>query len=107
MRGPVATMAGGAGSSVTSWRRTEIRGCCSTAWVTARAKPSRSTAKASPAGKRWARAQAKIREPSASISRFKSPTAFSGLSERRELEHTSSARRSLWWAGVGLAGRIS
>jgi hypothetical protein len=35
------------------------------------------------------------------------PTAFLGLSDRKELEHTSSAQRSVWCAAVVTFGRIS
>ena len=39
-------------------------------------------------------------EPQRRSSSFSSPTAFSSWSERRELEHTSSPKDGLWWAGV-------
>jgi hypothetical protein len=48
-----------------------------------------------------------ISESSASISRFRSPTALRGLSERNEFEQTSSAQSPVWWADVFTAGRIS
>ena len=40
-------------------------------------------------------------------SSFSRPTAFSIWSERRELEHTSSPKYSVWWAGVIFWGFIS
>ena len=48
-----------------------------------------------------------MREPQRRSSSFSSPTAFSSWSERRELEHTSSANSGLWWAGVIFSGFIS
>ena len=77
------------------------------AWVTACEKARRSTARAPPASTRWASAQDMMREPQRRSSSFSSPTAFSSWSERRELEHTSSANSGLWWAGVIFSGFIS
>ena len=48
-----------------------------------------------------------MRELQRRSSSFSSPTAFSSWSERRELEHTSSANSGLWWAGVIFSGFIS
>ena len=59
-----------------------------------------STARAEPAGTLDARAASMVRLPRTDISAFKRPMAFSGISERRELEQQSSAKRSVWWAGV-------
>ena len=69
--------------------------------VTAAAKPSRSTASAEPAGTLCASAAAMISEPSARISAWSRPTALcSASSERKLFEQTSSARPSVWCAGV-------
>ena len=67
--------------------------------VTACEKPSRSTASAPPAGT-WLRSpQAMMTESNARISACSRPTAlYSQSSERNELEQTSSARPSVWWA---------
>src|SRR5207247_1297147 len=76
--------------------------------VTAAAKPSRSTASAPPAGSLWASAAARISEPQRRISSCSSPTAlFIASSERKELEQTSSASRSVACASVARSGRIS
>src|SRR5258707_7508397 len=49
-----------------------------------------------------------ISEPSRRISACSSPTALlAASSERKELEHTSSARPSVRWASVIRSGRIS
>jgi hypothetical protein len=46
-------------------------------------------------------------ESRSSISRFNNPTAFKGLSDRKELEQTSSAHFSVRCAAVPTFGRIS
>ena len=43
-----------------------------------------------------ARALRMTTESRSSIPRFKRPTAFLGLSDRKEFEQTSSAQRSVW-----------
>ena len=108
VRGPEATITSpSAGIWVTSPSTTVMRGWERTRSVMARLNPSRSTARAPPASTRWASAQERIREPQRRSSSFKRPTAFSIWSERRELEHTSSPKSGLWWAGVILWGFIS
>ena len=57
---------------------------------------SRSTARALPAGTFVASAASMIKDPIMRISSFNSPTALLKASERKELEHTSSANPSLW-----------
>ena len=93
--GPVARMTSPSGMAVTSPSSTVMRGWLRTAAVTARAKPSRSTARAPPASTRVSSAQRRISEAHRRSSSFSRPTAFSSWSERRELEHTSSAKLSL------------
>ena len=95
------------GMWVTSPSTTVMLGWIRTASVTAWEKASRSTARAPPASTRVWSAQRRMREPQRRSSSFSSPTAFSSWSERRELEHTSSAKPLLWWAGVILWGFIS
>ena len=95
------------GIARTSSRTSSISGRDAIASVTRLAKTWRSIASASPAGTAAARAQRMISESSASISRFSSPTALRGLSERKEFEQTSSAQRSVWCAEVATFGRIS
>ena len=75
--------------------------------MTLRANSFRSIARASPAGTEASRADRMTRESSASISRLSRPTAFKGLSERKEFEQTSSAHRSVWCTAVRTTGRIS
>ncbi len=48
-----------------------------------------------------------MREPQSLSSDFRMPGALEGESDLRELEHTSSARWPVVWAGVVWAGRIS
>ena len=67
----------------------------------------RSTANADPAGTRVASAACIIKESKRRISSLRSPTALEIQSERKELEHTSSANPSEWCAGVILRGFIS
>ena len=106
--GPLATMTcPSAGRSVTSPSTTVILGWLRIFSVMASEKAWRSTASAPPASTRWASAQAMMREPQRRSSSFSSPTAFSSWSERRELEHTSSPKDGLWWAGVIFWGFIS
>ena len=107
VRGPVATMAGPAGSSVTSSRRRVMRGSSSMAWVTRRENWSRSTARAPPAGTAHCSAQGTSREPRRRISSFKRPAALSTRLALRELEQMSSARPWLLWAGENFWGFIS
>ena len=59
-------------------------------------KMSLSTASAEPAGTRAKYAACIISEPIRSSSSFKRPTAFVTLSERKELEQTSSAKLLEW-----------
>jgi len=108
--GPVATMMGvpvDAGTRATSSRTTVMSGCDATASVTARENASRSTASAAPAGTRVASAARMINESSRRISSFRTPTALSSLSLRKELLQTSSARPSVLCTAVARAGRIS
>jgi hypothetical protein len=97
--GPVAMITGRrgpeAGISATSPRSTRIRGCAAIASVIRSAKPSRSTARAAPAGTRTSSATRMTSDPSRRISSFRSPTALSSLSPRNELLQTSSASRSV------------
>ena len=96
------------GRPSTSSRTMEISGRRSIRSVTAREKPSRSTARAPPAGTWQASAAAITSELQARISACNRPTALcSKSSERKELEQTSSARPSVWCAAVVRAGRIS
>ncbi len=71
------------------------------------ANPSRSTAKAPPAGTLVISAHSIISEFIIRISSFKSPTAFASPSALRELLQTSSARLSDLCAGDFLFGFIS
>jgi hypothetical protein len=109
--GPVAriTLSQSAGGRpAISSRRISISGWRSSRSVTAREKPSRSTASAPPAGSLWASALARISDPARRISSCSRPTAlFSASSERSELEQTSSAQSAVWWASVPRTGRIS
>ncbi len=111
VRGPVATITlsqSAGGSPATSSRRIAINGWASSAAVTACAKPSRSTAKAPPAGTWFASAVRMISEPSRRISACSRPTALcSRSSERNEFEQTSSASAEVLWAAVVCLGRIS
>ncbi len=69
VKGPVAMIQWpDAGRLVTSSYDVEIRGCACSRSVTARAKGSRSTASAPPAGKRCLSAIAMIRPPAERIS---------------------------------------
>ena len=95
------------GIAVTSSRRTVMLGCDAIASVTASLNASRPTASAAPAGTAVRSAQAMISEPSRRSSFFSSPSARSGRLEPRLFEHTSSAIRSVSWAGVMRPGRIS
>ena len=108
--GPVAmmTLPHSAGGAATSSRRTSISGSVRIAAVTPAAKALRSTASADPAGTRAASASRRISEPSDRISAWISPTAlWSGSSERKLFEQTSSASASLWCASVRCGPRIS
>ena len=105
--GPEAITTSPGGMDVTSPSTMVIPGWDRMASVTAAEKPSRSTARAPPASTRVWPAQRRISEPHRRSSSFSSPAAFSSWSERRELEHTSSAKPGLWWAGVIFRGFIS
>ena len=109
--GPVAMSTlpqSSSGSSPISSRAIVTFGCSSRAFVTASENPTRSTAKAPPAGTWFASADFIISEPAKRISACNTPTAFEvASSERNELEQTSSAKPSVWWASVFLTGRIS
>ena len=109
--GPVATMASpsaASGRPGISARCTRMAGASSIACCTASAKPVRSTARAWPAGTLWRSAAAITSESARRISSCRRPTALrSASSERKELEQTSSASRSLTWASVPRTGRIS
>ena len=106
--GPVAMMTmPSAGTSVTSSRRSSMSGSASMARVTSAAKTSRSTVSAWPPGTRAVCAASSSSEPSRRSSSFSSQGADPSCSDFSELLHTSSARRSVRWAGVVLAGRIS
>ena len=107
--GPVATITlshSAGGRPLTSSRRTFTSGCASSRAWTSSAKPSRSTAKALPAGTLWASAACRISEPHRRISSCSTPTALaSASSDRKELEQTSSASVSVRWASVPRSGR--
>ena len=102
--GPVATTTfsqSSGGRPAISSRTIVISGCASSRSVTACEKPSRSTASAPPAGTWLASAADMITESRVRISACSSPTALNcQSSERKELEQTSSARPSVWWASV-------
>ena len=89
----MAITASPSGIAWTSSWRISICGWAASRAVTAAAKRSRSIARAPPAGTAARRASAMISEPRASISRLSSPAACSGSSLRKELLHTSSAKR--------------
>ena len=86
-------------SDCTCCRTRRMFASASTRSLMLRAKASRSTARALPAGTRQASAASINWLPKARISALSSPTPEVGSSDRRELEHTSSARWSLTWAG--------
>ena len=90
--GPLAMTTFPSGIAVTSPGIMVILGWPSTDSVTMRAKPSRSTASAPPAGTAVASAQRRIRLSSRRSSSFSRPTAFSSPAPRRELEQHSSAK---------------
>ena len=104
--GPVAITAGD-GISRTSSRTTRMRGWDVTRSCTAHEKISRSTASAAPPGTRANSAHSSSRLPSRRSSALSSPCALPSSSDLKELLQTSSARRSVWCAGVRTAGRIS
>ena len=61
-----------------------------------------------PAGRACLSPMAMIRPPACRISQCRRPTALvSSSSERKELEHTISPSRPVWWAKVSTCGRIS
>ena len=95
------------GMAVTSPGMTVMLGWLRIRSVTRFAKPWRSTARAPPASTLVSSAQLRIRDPSRRSSSFKRPTAFSSPAPRRELEQQSSAKASVWWAGVRFSGFIS
>ena len=111
VRGPVAitTLSHAAGGRPVSSSRTMVtRGCACSRAVTRAEKPSRSTASAPPAGTWLSSPAAMISEPQRRISACSRPTAlYSQSSDRKELEQTSSASPSVWWASVVRTGRIS
>ena len=111
VRGPVAmtTLPQSSGGRVsTTPRSMVISGSARIVVSTAALNASRSTASAPPAGTRLASPDDRISEPQRRISSCSRPTAlFSMSSERNELEQTSSARPSVWWASVMRTGRIS
>ena len=79
--GPVAMIAGPSRpAAVRRFLRARcvMRGCCSSALVTAAEKPCRSTASAPPAGSLWASAARIISEPARRISSCSRPTALFG-----------------------------
>ncbi len=111
VRGPEATITldqSAGGNPATSSRSMATSGCLSSRRVTSAENASRSTARAPPAGVWQTSAQAMISDPQARISACSRPTALcSASSERKELEHTSSASPEVWCAAVVLTGRIS
>ncbi len=84
-----------------------IRGSPAICPVMRVAKAFLSTARAFPAGTFVSEATDSASDPSPVISRFSIPWAVSGSVPLNELLHTSSARRSVLWAGVMVPGRIS
>ena len=92
VRGPEAMTTSPSGMDVTSPGIMVILGWLKMVSVTMRAKPSRSTASAPPAGTAVASAQRIMRLFSRRSSSFSRPTAFSSPAPRRELEQQSSAK---------------
>ena len=92
VRGPEAMTTSPSGMDVTSPGIMVMLGWLRTDSVTIRAKPSRSTASAPPAGTAVASAHRMIRLFSCRSSSFSRPTAFSSPAPRRELEQQSSAK---------------
>ena len=92
VRGPEAMTTSPSGMDVTSPGIMVILGWLKMVSVTMRAKPSRSTASAPPAGTAVASAQRRIRLSSRRSSSFSRPTAFSSPAPRRELEQHNSAK---------------
>src|SRR5262245_29866197 len=84
-----------------------MRGCDSTASVMRRAKATRSTASARPAGTAHSSAASMTSEPSRRISSLSSPAAFESPAARSEFEQTSSAKSRERWAGEKRSGFIS
>ena len=106
--GPVATtITPSAGRSVFSSRTTLMRELPRIASVTLSPKAVLSTTSALPPGMAQPSAASMMREPSTRNSALRRPCAFPGSFDFNELEQTSSARRSVLWAGVFAAGRIS
>ena len=105
--GPVAMMAGPSGSSSTTLDSKVTSGCPFTASVILSENRCRSTASAPPAGTREASAADRIRLSSARSSAFKRPEALVRCSAFKELEHTSSAKPGLLWAGLYFWGFMS
>ena len=95
------------GMTWTSSRLTSISGWAANASVMYWAKTWRSTARACPAGTLAVSAAAITNDPRPRISSFSRPTAATRAALRKELEQTSSASLSVWWASVGRTGRIS
>src|SRR6185295_628795 len=106
--GPVARMHGPSeGIPVASPRTRRMSGSAATVAVTSRAKASRSTARAPPAGTFTRSATFTMSESSRRISSFRRPEAVSSRFDLSELEQTSSARSPVLCTGVGRTGRIS
>src|SRR5712691_11799710 len=95
------------GSAVASSLRSSMPGCSAMRRVSASLKATRSTASASPAGTRARSASSRTADPRRRSSSWRSPMAFSGLSERSEFEHTSSASASDLCAGERRTGFCS
>ena len=98
---------GAGGSSRTSPEATRRRGCSRTRAVRPELNFTRSTASASPAGTRARSACASTGDPRRRSSSWSSPMALCGLSDRIELEQTSSASPSSLWAGERRCGFCS
>ena len=96
--GPLARMTMPSGISWISRRRIRTRSSASTASVKERAKSSRSTANADPAGTRLASAVRITSESSRRISSFKSPAGAVKELERSELLQTNSPKWPVEWA---------
>ena len=108
VRGPVAMIVSSSStSSMTSSLKIVTKGWLRKKSVMAFEKPSRSTAKALPAGTRCSSAKRMIKLSTIRSSCFKTPTAFKSVSLRNEFEHTNSANADVLCAGVIFLGRIS
>ncbi len=105
--GPLAMMTGESGISFISARMTSMLGWLWIFSVTRRAKASRSTARAAPAGRADASAHSSSMEFNSLSSFLRTPEARSGRLEPSEFEQTNSARSPVRCAPVGFIGRIS